>query len=202
MGALIILDNGIYERVAVEDAYLYERIKQFKPDVAVLPDVPGSESESLRRSKEFADFLDKQGYKGATMCVVHKCSSDIYRAAIKIASYIALPRCLVNGAAMGSRARIHFIAQLKREHVWNSSVSHHALGMLGGNTEELWGLTHQAVTSCDSSAPIWRGLHGYGLLDPWPDYPFDPFDTKADDWPRAVKNLQEVHDACKLISAQ
>lgn len=113
--------------------------------------------------------------------------------------WIAFPRIL------GSR-RVELIAGLQKLGKWWVGLRHHAFGMNAGSLAELPQLNTLGVYSCDSSAPVWRGLCGFRNGDPsWPDVKFDPHWNDQSNEAMARKqlgdrNLAEVLEACQQKS--
>jgi hypothetical protein len=116
-----------------------------------------------------------------------------------LASWVAFPRILAD-------RRVELIAGLHKMGWWSDAVEHHAFGMNAGSLAELPQLNTLGIYSCDSSAPVWRGLHGCDIESKtWEDHPFNPHWTDAGYDPRHVAdlrklaetNLEEVHTACQ-----
>jgi hypothetical protein len=85
-------------------------------------------------------------------------------------------------------------------------IKTHALGMANGDLWELDRLAWEGVVSCDSSAPIWRGLFGQTLneradRDYW-DRDGKPVDfdhkifSSIDPSPTILHNINLVLSAC------
>lgn len=109
--------------------------------------------------------------------------------------WIAFPRIL------GDR-RVELIYGLHILSEVSVNTKHHAFGMNAGSLTELPTLNSLGVYSCDSSAPVWRGLQGRSLHDSWADIPFDPdFAYVGTQYQElADTNLQEVMRACRSTS--
>lgn len=117
--------------------------------------------------------------------------------------WIAFPRVLGN-------RRVELIAGMQAvDLLWNPGCKHHAFGMNAGSLDELPLLNTLGIDSCDSSAPVWRGLLGYHLEETlaWPDITFDPSmdidgmpsvdsTTKMQRKQLADRNLAKVMEAC------
>ena len=98
--------------------------------------------------------------------------------------WIAFPRVL------GDR-RVKLIEMLLRSRVLPADLKVHAFGMNAGSLSELSELRDLGVYSCDSSAPVWRGL-SMGVRigrDHWIDMPFDP-SWKFTGGPIMARNMQ------------
>jgi hypothetical protein len=84
--------------------------------------------------------------------------------AIKVlkVKWIGLPRAMCTDIWLPSSyrqyARVDICERLVME-----GIKVHALGMAAGDVDELVGLFWEGCCSVDSSAPVWRGLHGYRL---------------------------------------
>lgn len=95
--------------------------------------------------------------------------------------------------------RADFARVLQSHKLWRPELKHHALGMLDGRVSELPELAALGFEGCDSSAPLWRGLLGYGMADEWPNYAYDPEAGQfaANGMQLAESNLQLVLSACQ-----
>jgi len=140
------------------------------------------------------------------MKVVHAKERDLdefvsaYIVAANQAQWIGFSRLTGSCSSqwLHSESRAKFARHLKTFNFWNSKCIHHALGMLNGDLAELPLLANEKFFSCDSSAPVWRGMNGYKIDDPtWPNYAFEPLAApEASNWDLANSNLKQVEEAC------
>lgn len=210
-GDTVILDNGAYESVGFNaDEYL-KLARELQPQVLTLPDKVGDWQETMRMIAAFPTA--GTGVAAERMVVVqqHPEASLFEWAATYDAcqfySWVAFPRIL------GAR-RVELIAGLKRIGRYHRHAKHHAFGMNAGSLDELPKLNSLGIYSCDSSAPVWRGLCGYHLngeqeggLALWPDIPFNPHEARLEDMVDSLealqrrqladRNLAEVLNACQ-----
>lgn len=205
-GHKVILDSGVYEDSAVDNRQLFYWVSKLHPTAVILPDKPHDCRETLKSSLKFAQMMDDANLPTLKYKVLHASKLDDF-----VQSYIYDSRLFYgvcfsrltqdydseNSIAIMSRPS--FITYLKDNDFWNPSAYHHALGMKDGSLEELRELSKLGVNSCDSSAPIWRGLHDSPLSgSSWAFHtPFDPFSTlplKS----TAVANMQKVNEICPV----
>lgn len=201
-----MLDNGAYEGVETSPQELAHWINELEPAVYVLPDKPGSAAGTVRRGVE---FLHRYGGKlpvaSEPMWVVHAMDGklddfiDMYITGVNTCKWIGFSRLTrAYGLDVSWRRRGWFARRLQEEGVWRQDVAHHALGMLDGKVEELMLLVRHGFMSCDSSSPVWRGLHGFDMLDRrWPNWDFNPLATMEGDVQLAESNLTAVLAACQ-----
>ena len=208
-GDFIILDNGAYEGMT-DFTGLCEAIEYYKPHVTALPDFLLQDGEkTFDAADEFLNLYD--GPKTKFMYIPQAVPGDVqgFKAwmnkAIKIlrVEWIGIPRALVTHIAQGPNAkfaRIDLVEELNMR-----GVKTHALGMANGDLWELDRLAWEGVVSCDSSAPIWRGVNGYYMSDTeeWDKKgtPVD-FDFKGEEplyvrgGSRVMENINSVLVAC------
>lgn len=214
----VILDNGAYETTPMNFQDLLQVIRFMKPTYYILPDEPNTFRESNEMSLEFLKFVKDQGGTGDSkpLWVVHAEDGDLpsfinsYQLGTRYAAGICLSR-LTNRYGlrdeMPTMRRVQFLNHLKALGQYPQPGKYiHCLGLLNGSLRELPDLHDLGVASLDSSAPVWRGLMGYELGRPWPDFPFSlkPAVTSTTmtehQRPRgeviAKQNLQEVLTAC------
>lgn len=198
----LILDNGAYEG-RLDTGRFEDLIQYVQPNVIVLPDLYlGNWERSLYLSlgylelckASFGEFMfvpqaepgDMDGFiKG-----LHLALKD------KRLAWIGIPRCLATDIARNNLSRCYVADFIKDE---RPDVRIHALGMVDGNPYELCYLAERGVYSCDSSAPVWRGLKGLNLYEPWngPDIDFDCVEPSVHRQSVADENLEEVDRACR-----
>lgn len=206
-GDTVIMDNGAYEGATMQDEQLVDLMEMLKPSVTVIPDEPGSFHLSERKCVQFRSLLYKKSIKANLMKVIHAESGKLheflsaYIIASTTCSWVGFSRLTSKYSSLWPHAigRIKFAQELKMRGYWKQQVKHHALGMLNGDTDELPLLDKAGFHSCDSSAPIWRGIHGYDITDKsWPNYAFEPVAApEAKDWVTAAGNLERVLKACQ-----
>ena len=203
-GYHVILDNGVYEGEKVSMDYLIRCVVELNPHVVILPDVPHDMTATLAGGEVFKVMLKRHGWRGHTMTVVHAepgnfeqfCHS--YMEACKQSPVVGISRLTEDfGAGKELTRRAQFLSALRGAKLYDQTKWHHALGMGDGSLEELKSLKESKLfRSCDSSAPIWRGLMGTYLGEEWIDQPFDPTFCKDGDVQRAYKNLDQVLSIC------
>lgn len=166
MGDFLILDNGAYETgLPLTGKELAERIKLYRPNVAVLPDLPNRPwRDTLDSSIDFLDSYAKRFPQVEWLYIPQtrpEAMSDWYTG-LRVAathihiSWIGLSRipALQSGKP---HIRMEWAAHI-REHYPRLKV--HAMGMMAGDWRELYYLDKLGVCSIDSSAPVWRGWNG------------------------------------------
>lgn len=190
-GATLILDNGAYEGVSLSFDKYWEAIVLMSPDVVVLQDDLYDPDKSFSDSARCLNQLLQRGYRGKTMWVIqdgHQ-AAEYLRIACYESEWIGLPRRFKN--------RARFVYRYG-DHCAQPRTIFHALGMQNGSIAELAQLRDFGVYSCDSSAPVWRGIHGVSFGEPWQDIPFNPLcASKSDDINTALDNLKVVWTVCK-----
>lgn len=215
----VILDNGAYEAAGWQPERYLQLIEELRPTVVTLPDKVGDYDETCRLIQDFAGAVRSFSARPTLgkcehMIVVQQHPeasllewAHVYATFdIGFCDWIAFPRIL------GTR-RVELIAGLRRSGTWHGNMKHHAFGMNAGSLDELPKLNTLGIDSCDSSAPVWRGLMGYHINSTmeWPDVPFDPHynidvDSSRDITERmqlkqlADHNLEEVLTACQQRS--
>lgn len=168
----VVIDNGVYEDEQVSDEKLYALVMEFIPDAVVLPDAPGEFAETVTRSMRFARRLERAGATCETWFVLQgKTEKELILAYQLQEEFTGV--CFPKRQACMARAthRVELITKLQREGLWRNETTHHALGMIDGSLHEAAQLAKLGVDSIDSSAPVWRPLHGFALGDPnWGHY--------------------------------
>lgn len=207
----IIMDNGAYEEEQVSQEQLLALTQEFEPDYVILPDTPHDLAQTVLKSERFV-----QAYLGPTelIMVIHaeegklKDFEAMYEIGCTLADGVAFSRLTQNyrwptpnKTYSQFMRRADFIEHLKREHLWQDDKYHHCLGMLNGALQELPMLSRLGVDSIDSSAPVWRGLHGYPIDGVgWPDYSLQmdsPVEFSAAQISLAAANLDQALTACQ-----
>lgn len=203
----IILDNGVYEGQKVTYDFLLRATLELNPHAVILPDVPGDMTATLNGGEAFKVLLKQQGWKGRTMTVIHAQKGNLdqfchsYMEACKQSPIVGFSRLTEDfGQGEDLCKRACFMNELKLRKLFDFKKRHHALGMRAGSLLELASLAEAGFDSVDSSAPIWRGLHGYDLTSEqtpkWPDYSFDPNALPFENSWKAKQNMVEVLSAC------
>lgn len=208
-GDTVILDNGAYEGELMEQPALLKVVMDLAPTVVVLPDCPGNSYRTQKWSAEFRERLKASFFLGETMQVVHGQDGDLreFTSAYVIASlsnqWVALAKRNHYGLKreVEHLRRVQFIRHLKQEGIWRPWVKIHCLGMLDGCLDELPYLNAEGVVSCDSVAPVWRGLCGYRLGEKrCTNVPLDmsisPIIDNQDNEYLADENVERVRAAC------
>lgn len=201
---VVILDNGTYESRRMSPVDLAVWATRLKPTVVVLPDVPG---DMLRTYRDSMNYLDKFGVPVEAMMVLHAPNGQtplfekLYEnCPVGWVGFSKLTRYygIDNGHLGWPEHRWSFMRHLKRHGMYRQELKHHALGMLNGDVAEMGYLAENGFESCDSSAPIWRGLHGYALEDTsWCKWAFEPeCHENVNNLVQAGKNLDQVLEAC------
>jgi len=206
-GEVVILDNGAYEDTPMPMTQLNYWTLELKPSVLVLPDVPGKCLNTLVAAGSYLrDFGLPHGTEG--MMVLHAQDGKLehFIAAYELCpvEWVGFSRLTKSFDAELSAEvtwhdqRVAFANILRERGLWRRELKHHALGMLSGDVTELTKLSYVGFHSCDSSAPVWRGLHGYSTNDPtWPNYAFEPLaPPEANNFDLAEQNLAVVLSAC------
>lgn len=202
----LILDNGAYEGKLDLKTYM-DDICYYEPSVAVLPDIYlGDADRSLHLGLGFLEQCEQDGrsFSNEWMFVPQGQPGDIdgfVRCAFEAlkdprVTWIGIPRCLSTDISDNPLARVLFAGSIKKDY---PHINLHALGMVKGNVHELYYLQKIGVRSCDSTAPVWRGLHGKMLFQPWEELAFR-FDAEPPLGRYAVcheSNLLEI-DTCLI----
>lgn len=157
--------------------------------------------------RKFGDALRDLGI--ARMYILHSDgnlahSETSYRWGLECCApdWIGFPRNDSFGFGVNERGsrRPAIVSHLAKQPYWDPTKTLHAMGMVRGDLRELELLRTRGFNSVDSSAPVWRGLHGYHTNDPtWPEYAFEPMCDihESVDWQLAERNLREVYARCK-----
>ena len=202
-GETVILDNGAYEGVQTAPFKLNQWVRELRPAVVVLPDAPGRLAQTLFKAE---DYLSRFGLPTGTegMTVLHapdgKLEQFIMAYTLVQTKWVGFSRLTkaYSDTMKWPYHRCTFAVHLRACNYWRPELEHHALGMLNGNLHELRSLNQLGFHSCDSSAPIWRGLHGYEVNDSdWPNYELTPLVApEVSNWEMADRNLKTVIEAC------
>lgn len=203
-GQTVILDNGAYEKGEANYVCLVDRMSFLCMKnsggklVVTLPDyLLQAWDKTWHASIAFLDTYDDMFPGVEWMYVPQSVAGDekgwfkglvaaLEDSRIK---WIGLPRCLGTDI-MHPESRINVARYLQNERL---SIKVHALGLQNGNYHEIPFLADAGVYSIDSSAPVWRGWHGFTTFDPkWTKVP-DDFGAKYDPQKEAliISNLRE-----------
>jgi hypothetical protein len=168
-GDFLILDNGAYEGALTHNERLLERIELYKPDVVVCPDAMLHEgSTTVDLTKRFLDeYSGRVSFPGLEYMGVPSATGynifDFYEGCKKMLddpriTWIGLGRFLYTH--FGEKPEFRFtIAEIIKN--IRPDIKIHALGMAAGSLLELdWLTKKDIISSCDSSAPVWRGWNG------------------------------------------
>lgn len=208
-GYHIILDNGMYEEQRVSFDYLLRATLELNPHVVILPDVKEQMGATLSGGEVFKTLLKREKWKGKTMTVVQAERGNLeqhvhaYMEAVKQSRWVGLPRNADFGVGDTLCRRANFLRELVKRKVYQQAHDHHALGMRDGSLEELKSLAESGlVKSCDSSAPIWRGLQSFDLdgTREWKEVPFDPNEGwwgQSVQGDVAMRNMDLIYQTCQ-----
>lgn len=210
LGDFVILDNGAYEEELVTFDKLCEVTRLLKPQVLTIPDKIDDYDASVRLMKDFTSEVFRHiPHETQLMRVFqHVTRSPMLwqemvgdEMAEHHWDWIAFPRVL------GSDRPEFIDACLD---VIDPSTHIHAFGWTG-NLNEVRQLAKLGVTSIDTSAPVWRGLHNYQIYDTidaaWETQSGSKFDANEDsgqsylDLPIDIQytidiNLEAMQRAC------
>lgn len=223
-GDVLIMDNGAYEGEQMGHQDLLEvALSMDNIELLVIPDTPNNFDQNEDKCGEFLDYLDKEfhwdegeAYPFNLMKVIHATPGCLREFTLSYLLADQDPRISAAGFSRLTPAyssvshvyddradplrRVKFAQHLKRSGLWAGRLEHHALGQLGGPTE-IATLAYEGFDSMDSSAPVWRGIHGveYKSAD-WQDYPFElSFNEKLMPWQNLKvvdQNIERVLKAC------
>lgn len=225
-GDYVILDNGAYEGDQLTTSGLLAAIEEFQPSAIVLPDYPGDFDKTESRSVDFLCALKRHcgvGFTDSipihTIKVLHAADGNLeaFVNSWKTARYYGVDRIGLSrltgryGVPVTSLpveqedVRPGFVRYLSQLGLYDSKDPErqkiHAFGMCSGSLKELKALADLGVTSCDSSAPIWRGMWGYRLEDTcWVDEPFNPLlrvSVPTSSYQFIEYNIQQVEEAIR-----
>ena len=177
LGRTVILDNGAYEGEMLEGLELIQIAREIQPTWIVAPDEPTSSEESDKLYMQFVSMVrtHEPHFYPSIMKILHGDSIDAFETALSRTCpghALGFSRLTRWELMRTSRAKmIQELAACELHHYI------HAFGFLGlAEAREL--ADCGAVDSLDTSAPVWRGLHGHLLTDKWVDYAFDPFSER------------------------
>lgn len=193
MGDYIMMDNSAYE---LHEPYSPEKLmhlaEQCGAHAIVLPDYPFQEAEvTIEAAREFAPQFKAAGYH--TFFVPQSKKGDLedwVRAYVWAAnnpdidiigmSILGIPNALPQ--VDPAYARVVMTAILQSTGAFAKNKAHHYLGLNAGPGLEIPSLLRlNALTSIDSSGPVWSGIHGHAYSDEY-------------DSLQAVKKLKSVVD--------
>jgi len=171
-GDFIIMDNGAFELgESYEPSKLIELATRVAADAVVLPDYPAQHSiltiDAARdlgaRVKDagFLTFFAPQSRVGETEEWIDAYSWGVNNPEIDIIgmSILAIPNALPR--IPRSYARVVMTQLLIDRGVFGTFKYHHYLGLNAGPNLEIPALINMdALTSCDSSNPVWAGICG------------------------------------------
>jgi hypothetical protein len=199
----VILDNGAYEGELVTPSELLRVASELKPSVLTVPDKINDARESERMARDFLTYT----IDFPLMRVLQHESrypedwEHLSRTLETNYTWLAFPRILGDFRLLAIKAATEPYRNGEHSYI-------HAFGWTG-NLNEVRALAKLGVTSIDTSAPVWRGLHNYKILDiidqVWETQsgtPFDPNDGEAFEYLPAdianliESNLQSMQRAC------
>lgn len=191
-GDFIILDNGAYEgETSLESPGVL-----LEPQVVVLPDyLLQPWRKTWHAAIHYLDtYYDK--YPGTEFLYIpQSLPGDLhgfiesYQEAVsdRRITWLGIPRAMAYAITDNPLARVEFARMVHRDH---PGLKLHAFGMVNGDVHELPYLAQAGVTSIDSSAPVWRGWHGYDIKR---TAAWDMF-GKAVDFNHNVKGWEQNHE--------
>lgn len=172
-GDFVICDNGAFELgQSYDPTKLIDLGHRCGANAIVLPDYPGQSSDlSIDAAIEWIPRIRDEGFK--TMFVPQSAKGDIvdwiecYEWAANHAyidiigmSILGVPNALPH--IPRSYARVVMTELLLDRNEFNLDKHHHYLGLNAGPNVEIPALlSMKALTTCDSSNPIWTGLNGF-----------------------------------------
>lgn len=199
---IIILDNGAYEKSSVTSRELAGLAAYMQPKFVVVPDIPNDPASSDDLAAKFYNaFYWLRDFDVRMMKIIHGwpgvwtsfCNS--WREAATYDFAVGLSRLTPDFGSDFGKDRLAALSNLLALG-WRPKYIH----LFGfGGLAELGQLKtcNLPINSIDTSAPVWRGLNGYGLYDSWPDYPFElegSYEWRKDYEQLALANL-EAFDA-------
>lgn len=169
-----IMDNGAFELgESYSPARLIELGHRCKADVIVLPDYPGQRGDkTVQAAIALADEIHAAGFK--TMFVPQSEVGDL-EGWIESYMWASIDNPLVDVIGMSilgipnalpkvhpAFARCMMTEILFQRNLFNTNKPHHYLGLNAGpNLEIPTLLSMGALTSCDSSGPVWSAVLGH-----------------------------------------
>jgi hypothetical protein len=172
-GDFIIMDNGAFERgIPYQPDRLIELAHKCGAHAIVLPDYPFQESKvTIEAARQLIDKVKSAGFK--TMYVPQSKTGEFedwvngylwgaINDDIDIIgmSILGIPNAL-KGSISPILARVVATQILIERTIFNFDKHHHYLGLTAAPTIELPSLlSMNALTTCDSSGPIWYGING------------------------------------------
>lgn len=169
-----IMDNGAFELgKSYEPEKLLELAAECDADVIVLPDYPGQSPDlTIEAAMKYAPIFQEAGYR--TMFVPQSGVGDVggWEEAYLWAtvdnplidiigmSILGIPNAIPK--VHKAFARVVMTERLVSQGVFAFDKPHHYLGLNSGPGLEIPTLLNMgALTSCDSSGPVWAGLLGH-----------------------------------------
>ena len=168
-----IMDNGAFE---LGESYAPDELLRLaakcNADVIVLPDYPGlSQDLTIHAAMKYAPIFKAAGYKTMFVPQSRKGDAQGWQEAYEWAtvdnelvdiigmSILGIPNAIPQ--VHKAFARVVMTERLQSQHVFNFDKPHHYLGLNSGPALEIPSLLNMgALTSCDSSSPVWAGICG------------------------------------------
>lgn len=177
-GDTIILDNGCYEQgEAISTEQFVEAAHWYRAQWVVCPDKLFSPwQETYEKTAHFFgryyDDLKRSGCK--FLGIPHSTPGDLFGWVEGLIHMVddfpldgvGIPRALATHYYPQEPLVRVRAAQFIKRHWEREKLYIHAMGMVNGDVNELNALTEAGVNSCDSSAPVNRGLYGLSITDP------------------------------------
>lgn len=164
-GDRIILDNGAYEG----ETCLESPGMLLEPQIVVLPDfLLQPWKKTWHAAIHYLDIYYDKYPATEFLYIPQSLPGDLhgfiesYQEAVsdRRITWLGIPRAMAYAITDNPLARVEFARMVHRDH---PGLKLHAFGMVNGDIHELPYLAQAGVTSIDSSAPVWRGWHGYTI---------------------------------------
>lgn len=193
LGDYVMMDNGAYElHTPYDPDKLIDLAKKCGADAVVLPDYPFKPSSvTIEAAEKYIPLFKAEGFH--TFYVPHSKTGDLndwisgYMWGVSNPdvdiigmSILSIPNAIP--AVNPAYARVTMTAILQSAGIFDYNKHHHYLGLNAGPALEIPSLLRlEALTSADSSGPVWAGICGHA------------YTTEADSF-QFVKKLKSVVD--------
>lgn len=167
-GDYIILDNGAYEGES-NMKLVRRKMELLKCNMVALPDfLLDHWKKTWNAAQAFLDLYYTEYLGGVWMYIPQSRPGDMMGFVEGLTramddpriGAIGIPRALSTKITNDPFARLNVCQYIKKR---RPDLYVHALGMSAGDVEELHQLSLEGCDSIDSSAPVWRGWHGWSL---------------------------------------
>jgi len=166
----IIMDNGLFENVFHSEEELLDVIKEYKPNIFIIPDAWNSPSVSLNNAEKWVkrnDLPAETKLMGVIQCNTLDEAKDLYKSYENLGiTHIAFnhssaiyPRIFPHKSKLVSQAmgRIRLINELLDSGVINTNFYHHLLGC-SLPQEFMYYEGYDFINSVDTSNPVISGI--------------------------------------------